>query len=877
MKHLFSSLEKARSFQSLLRLSENPAPGWCLGASPPALAFLLAGLFQTLHQHLLVILPEERTAERFYQDAATFLDQEKLLFFPPLENHGKAPQPFSEETAERMRVLLAWASSESNFFTVSCLSAILPLVPSVNKIKEARLCLAPASAVSRQGLVEKLLRYGYEEKELVEFPGEFARRGGIIDLFPPESSFPVRLELSGDQVVSLRRFQVASQISFEKIHQIVLYPLSEQYLSGDDRVPITSFLERALVFLVEAHSPAIRELPATGDDLSCVASSLLQELKKRAIICRRDFSAEARASFVHFITAETRERFRLTEPFLWDRYPGERLIIFSNNVSQEKRLQQILAEKKISVELTEFARGSLSRGFSLPEINLTFLSNDELFARYQSRHVRLRQIESLPVSTWEELKVGDYVVHYNEGIGRFLGLQEITAGQQKSEYIVIEYAGGDKLYVPISQIGFIHRYVGSRQPELSRLGSRGWAQTKKKVESAIRDLAAELYSLYLERRREKGIVFPPDDEWQQAFEDSFLFEETADQRQTIAEVKKDMMSARIMDRLVCGDSGYGKTEVAMRAAFKAVMSGRQVAVLVPTTVLALQHYLTFKERLADFPVQVAMLSRLVPEAEQQTILKKLRAGQIDILIGTHRLLSPDIQFRSLGLLVVDEEQRFGVTHKERIKSLFRRIDVLTLSATPIPRTLYLSLSGVRDISLIETPPLGRLAVSTYVGRRNDRLIAQAIRHELERGGQVFYLHNFVFDIESVAEKVRKLVPEASVAVAHGQMPGKTLEAVMERFASGEVDVLVATTIVENGVDIPRANTLIVDQAHRFGLADLYQLRGRVGRYKWRAYAFFLIPPGLPVTDQAKQRLAALRELNRPGSGFHVAMKDLQIR
>ncbi|MCD6407432.1 transcription-repair coupling factor, partial [bacterium] len=580
---------------------------------------------------------------------------------------------------------------------------------------------------------------------------------------------------------------------------------------------------------------------------------------------------------IYFQVFPVGQRFKIGEDFIWESYKDERLIIFSDNISQTQRLKEILQEKKINISQIEFHEGILSSGFSFPEINLTFLSNDEIFSRYRKRHVPFRKIESIPVTGWQEIKKGDYVVHYNEGIGKFVDMKKLKTDDKEEEFIVLEYEGGDKLYVPISQISFIHKYVGDKKPKLSKLGSKNWIKIKEKVKNSIRDLATDLYNLYIERKKEKGFKFSPDDELQKEFEESFIYQETEDQLKAIQEVKNDMMSEKIMDRIVCGDSGYGKTEVAMRASFKAVLSGKQVIVLVPTTVLALQHYLTFKERFADFPVIIEMLSRLVPEKKIKEILKNLKEGKIDIIIGTHRLLQDDVEIKNPGLLIIDEEQRFGVVHKEKIKAIFRRIDVLTLTATPIPRTLNMALSGLKDISLIETPPAGRLSVITYVGRYNEGIVKEAILREIDRGGQVFYLHNFIYDIQKVKEKLENLVPGIKIEVAHGRMKPEELQNVMENFSSGNIDVLVATTIVENGIDIPTANTLIVDNAHRYGLADLYQLRGRVGRYKWRAYAYFLIPPHIPVDKKTKERLKALQELNNPGSGYKIALRDLEIR
>ncbi|MCS7180356.1 MAG: transcription-repair coupling factor, partial [bacterium] len=521
--------------------------------------------------------------------------------------------------------------------------------------------------------------------------------------------------------------------------------------------------------------------------------------------------------------------------------------------------------------------GNLSSGFTFLEENLTFLSINEIFSKYKARHPLLKRYNTIPLTSWAEIKKGDYVVHINEGIGKFIGIEKIKVNENEEEFIVIEYDGCDKLYVPVSQISLIHKYIGSEKPKLSKIGSKLWRKIKEKVKDSIKDLATELYKLYTERKKEKGFKFLKDDEMQKEFEDDFIYEETPDQLKAIEDVKRDMMSEKIMDRIVCGDSGYGKTEVAMRASFKCVLSGKQVVVLVPTTVLAFQHYLTFKERFSKFPVIIEMLSRLISEKKQKEIIEKLKNGQIDIIIGTHRLLQDDVEFKDIGLLIVDEEQRFGVIQKEKIKIKFRNIDVLTLTATPIPRTLNMALSGLRDISLIETPPEGRLSVITYVGKYNENIIREAILNEIQREGQVFYLHNYIYDIEKVKEKIQRIVPFAKIDIAHGRMKPEEIADVMERFTDGKIDVLIATTIVENGLDIPNANTLIVDNALKYGLADLYQLRGRVGRGKWRAYAYFLIPENIPLNEKAIKRLKAIQEFNSPGSGYKIALKDLEIR
>jgi transcription-repair coupling factor (superfamily II helicase) len=602
----------------------------------------------------------------------------------------------------------------------------------------------------------------------------------------------------------------------------------------------------------------------------------LRELKKKQFFSQDKIYSYAE-KFLYFNVLKTDERFKLIgEDIFWQQNEGEKVFLFYENSSEIEKLKKLLNEKEIKYYFEEI-EGNLSSGFTIPEENITFLSLNEIFSRYKSRHPLLKRYKTVPLSSWTEIKEGDYVVHINEGIGIFKGIEKINVNGNEEEFIVIEYEKGDKLYVPISQISLIHKYIGSDSPKLSTLGSKTWRKIKERVKNSIKDIATELYKLYTERKKETGFKFISDDELQREFEDDFIYEETEDQLKAIEEVKKDMMSEKIMDRIVCGDSGYGKTEVAMRASFKCVLSGKQVAVIVPTTVLALQHYLTFKERFSKYPVIIEMLSRLVPEKKQREIIEKLKEGKIDIIIGTHRLLQDDVIFKDVGLLIIDEEQRFGVLQKEKIKTNFRKVDVLTLTATPIPRTLNMALSGLMDISLIETPPLGRLSVITYVGRYDDNIVREAILREIDRNGQVFYLHNYIYDIEKVKERLKRIVPFARIEIAHGRMKPEEISDIMRKFEDGKIDVLVATTIVENGLDIPNANTLIVDNALKYGLSDLYQLRGRVGRYKWRAYAYFLIPQNFPVSKKAVERLKAIQEFTSPGSGYKIALKDLEIR
>jgi len=676
----------------------------------------------------------------------------------------------------------------------------------------------------------------------------------------------LRVEFLGNYINSIRKFDVLSQSSFEKIEKAEIFPLSEFFI-GESTEKFFSQVD-GVNFVINAE----KYLKKWNK-----ISETIYEIIKNSIVIGENINSLKKGKLFLFNVFPAVERFKVRNEFIWNLYPGEKIKVFSQSESQNTRLKEILEEKNIDTSNIEFLNGTLSSSFSIPEENISFLSNDEIFGRYKIKYAPFKRQNLKQLSSWDEIKKGDFIVHYNEGIGKFLGMERMNVDGEKREFIVAEYEGGDKLYIPVEQIQFIHKYISDKKPQLSKLGSKNWIKVREKVKNSIRDLASDLYKLYSERKREKGFKFLPDDKMQEEFEESFIYTETEDQMKAIEEAKKDMESDKITDRLICGDSGYGKTEVAMRCAFKAVLSGKQVAILVPTTVLCLQHYLTFTERFADFPVVIRQLSRLVPEKKQREIVEDLKNGKVDIIIGTHRLLQDDIRFKDLGLLIIDEEQKFGVVHKEKIKTIFKRVDVLTLTATPIPRTLYMALSGLKDISLIETPPAGRLSVITYAGIYDEGIVKQAIKKEMERGGQTFYLHNYVYDIEKVKRKIEKLIPEAKVEVAHGKMKPEKLSSIMCSFSKGEIDVLIATSIVENGIDVPGANTLIVDNITRYGLSDLYQLRGRVGRYKWRAYAYFFIPPHIPMNENLKKRIEALQKLNSPGSGYKIALKDLEIR
>ncbi|MEK7749913.1 MAG: transcription-repair coupling factor, partial [Planctomycetota bacterium] len=557
-----------------------------------------------------------------------------------------------------------------------------------------------------------------------------------------------------------------------------------------------------------------------------------------------------------------------------------RTLVFCNNVAEEQRFREIIHDLRIeSKKQLELRIGHLSKGFQFSDLQIAILAHHEIFHRYKQRREVKKPIQTRAIDSFLDLKKGDYVVHISHGIGRFLGMETLEEDGYKREYLIIEYDEGTKIYVPATRIELVQKYIGSsdHRPRLDKIGSKYWEIRKKRAENAAIDIASDLLHVQALRNAKEGIVYPNDTDWQREFEAEFIYEETPDQIQVINDIKKDMESKRPMDRLICGDVGYGKTEIAIRAAFKSVLFGKQVAVLVPTTILAQQHFTTFSERMADYPVKIDVLSRFKTRKEQKETLEKTSAGLVDILIGTHRLLQKDVYFKDLGLVIIDEEQRFGVEHKERLKKFRQMVDVLTLTATPIPRTLHMSLMGIKDISSLNTPPLGRQAIHTQIIRYDPERIRQAIRQELNRDGQVYFVHNRVYNIERVAKYLSEIVPEARIITVHGQMDEKLMEHRMRSFVDGQADILVATTIIESGLDIPNVNTIFINCADTFGLADLHQLRGRVGRYKHRAYAYIILPNDRPITPEAEKRVKAIEEFAELGAGFRIAMRDLEIR
>ncbi len=795
--------------------------------------------------------------------------------------------------------------------------------------------LSASQTIQPDVLIREWTRIGYQRVNTVLEPGQFSHRGGLLDVWPSIETNPVRLDFFGDEIETIRQFDPTTQRTVEKLDHVLITPARE-FLADtlDEGIQLSEF---HIPLLHAMPASLLDYLPQKSlmivDDLSLV-DAMANEVEEQAVKFRnesieegtlsKDFpvpylpwselhdnlsafpflelghATEIVSSEQSFVLSQVEGSVNsLAEHFGHDERFGGRLKPFIDYLSpivekgeqvfivsrQSPRLHELWNEHYPNSDFPnlEFIEASLSEGFTLIPNHLIpvhLITDSEIFGweRPQTR-VRQKQTAETPESLYADLLVGDYVVHVDHGIGRFAGLVQRQLDSHEREYLAVEYDREDTLYVPVHQADRLTRYIGSDggKPSLDHLGGQGWSETKSRVHEAVQKVAEDLLDLYARRQVVEGYAFAPDSQWQTELEDSFPYVETEDQKRAIADIKRDMERARPMDRLLCGDVGYGKTEVALRAAFKAVMSGRQAAVLVPTTVLAQQHFETFSQRLAAYPVKVEMLSRFRTPREQTEILLKLALGEVDIIIGTHRLISADVEFKDLGLVVIDEEQRFGVTHKEHLKKLRTEVDVLTLTATPIPRTLYMALTGVRDISNLNTPPEERLPIVTHVGPYSPRLVRQSILRELERGGQIFFVHNRVNTIEAMKAHLNKLVPEARVDIGHGQMHETQLASVMHRFNLGEIDILLCTTIIESGLDIPNANTLIVDRADTFGLAQLYQLRGRVGRGAMRAYAYFFRHNKMSPTQDGQQRLEVIAENTQLGAGYSIAMRDLEIR
>ena len=929
-----------------------------LGVADSAKPAVAAYLWRHARQPTLLLVSRESDAEGYVDELRAWIGDAALLFpsRPGLPYARDAAPP--QLTQRRLAVLARLARADRDPappLVVASVAAATGITARRADLGAGPGRVAAGERIAIEALSAQLVAAGYTLGPLVEAPGEAARRGGIVDVFPPTEPQPLRIELFGDEIESIRRFDPESQRTVERLEAATIGPAREWFPSGHELIELGDRLaavsnppeevEEELAALRRGELPAPPrygplaggltlldhlgegglllvdeeeavlaaaaeqdeltaeraaflasqgELPAEAPAPHLGEQALIQQIDRRlprATFARWATGAEAGALRVPFHPHDAYAgRLKVAvEEFGRQLRRGDRLVVVTQ---QAQRFRELLADVGVAANVSDglearpaagslaLVQGSLPGGWRIatPEGELALATDRELLGFVRKRRA-LRRSASHRAQFLADVSPGDFVVHADHGIARFGGIVRRDVAGEQRDYLQLRYAGEDRLYVPIEQIDRVSRYVAGSDhiPRLTRLGTQEWARTRARVREAVGELAADLLRLYAARQLLRGHAFGPDSEWQREMEAAFPYEETPDQERAIAEVKRDMEAQRPMDRIVLGDVGFGKTEVAVRAAFKAVQEGYQVAILVPTTVLAQQHERTFRERLAPFPIRVEVLSRFRTDAEAREVIEGLRAGSVDVVIGTHRLLQPGIELANLGLVIIDEEQRFGVGHKERLKRMRLEVDVLTLSATPIPRTLHMSLAGIRDMSTMESAPEDRLPVQTFVAEWDDALVREAILGEVERGGQVYVVHNRVHSIDGVAQRLRELVPEARVVVGHGQMPKAELRGVMERFASGDADVLVCTTIIESGIDIPNVNTLIVDQADRLGLAQLYQLRGRVGRGSQQAQAYLLHRRDRILNEAAQQRLATIFEATELGAGFQVALRDLEIR
>ncbi|MDQ7844155.1 MAG: transcription-repair coupling factor [Armatimonadota bacterium] len=899
LRGLLPPLREEPSYKQALDAVRSGTRPWLVGPTGSEKALVLAALAGDLDLiadgTVLIVTPSREAADRLHDDLLAFLPEleERLIVYPQWEiftaDDGRPP---AEAAGERLAVLMRLLERPA-LWIIAPVAALLRRIPGPDDLLKTSERVAPGQRLDLMRLTAFLASAGYRRVDLVGARGEFAVRGGILDVFPPQAEAPVRVEWCGDEIESVRAFEIESQRSTQMLGQALLPPVAE---AGGDASLLTYLTPGALVVYDEPvdlqrqarsllEGPQAADPPAffTWDEpppegLRAVALSAVHGAD------RLEVEIPLRFPGVEAFGGQMKLLARSMEEWV---VAGRRVVIAT---AQSRRISEILRDHGLAVTAAAALEAApepgqvvaveapLSHGFQIETAGLVVVTDSEMVG-WRRRRRRQRFREGVRLYSWTDLAPGDYVVHIHHGIGIYRGMRRLLLNGAERDYLELEYAQGDRLFVPTDQINLVQRYIGveGQRPKVHRLSGAEWEREKRKVREAAREMARELLALYALRESTAGHAFAPDTPWQHELEATFEFEETPDQWLAIQDVKRDMEQPRPMDRLIAGDVGYGKTEVALRAAFKAVMDGKQVAVLVPTTVLAQQHYNVFLKRLAAYPVRVDVVSRFRTRAELKKTLAELAAGTLDIVIGTHRLLEKDVRFKDLGLLIIDEEQRFGVRHKEKLKQLRATVDVLTLTATPIPRTLHMSLAGLRDMSVMETPPEARLPIHTEIRPYDDDLVRWAILRELERGGQVYVVHNRVETIERAARRIRALVPEARVAVAHGQMPEERLEQVMMDFLGGRDNVLVCTTIVEIGLDIPLVNTILIEDAHLMGLSQLYQLRGRVGRADRQAYCYLLYPRGAQLTEEARRRLQAMQEFVELGSGLKLAMRDLEIR
>jgi len=893
------------------RLSRSQGPVKVEGTWGSYARLLTAHLSKTLHRPVLHVGAHIDDADRAFDDLRTF-GAEQVELLPAWEGEEELADATDETRAQRLRIVSLLSDSGSGatqgLVIVAPVQALCQPIPKPSALRQSALRVTRGETVDPERVVEWLVQNNFERVDAVDLPGQFARRGGIIDIYAPlaratvgigaeafDESQTVRIEFFGDAVESIREIDLDTQRSTQEIQGIRIVAAASEVVI-EQRELFTNILP--------AETVVVFEEPA---DVEEVAKVFLARIEKPERLYPWPEIHESASQFAQLhicrfatdrpeeslrVVVKSVQQFERTATTLWAGHKaaleelvqrakdGSKVLLYCESPAEIQRVTEIIREIAGQVPHNfELPLGYVHQGFVVESLNVVVVSHHELFGQYALRRRERPARATAPVDSLADLQAGEYVVHVSYGVGKFLGTETIEEKGGKAEYLTIEYADNAKIHVSVQNIALVQKYIGTspKRPTLSKVGTKRWQRQKEKVAQSVRDLAAELLEVQAKRQAVGGIAYDEDSQWQMEFEESFPYQETPDQIGAIGEIKADMQEPIAMDRLLCGDVGYGKTELAMRAAFKAVEGGKQVAVLVPTTVLSVQHGRTFAERFADFPVTIEVLNRFKTGRQAKDILTRARRGDVDILIGTHRLLSGDVAFKDLGLLIIDEEQRFGVEHKERLKRMRVNVDILTMTATPIPRTLHMALLGLRDISSLTTAPLDRRSIVTTVTTYNQDLIRKAIYRELNRQGQVFFLHNRVQSIDKKAWEIEKLAPDAKVDIAHGQMSKRELEDAMVKFVLGATDVLVCTTIIESGLDIPNANTIFINDADRFGLAEMHQLRGRVGRYKHRAYAYMLMPNSRPVSPIAAKRLKAIEEYSHLGAGFRIALRDLEIR
>lgn len=864
---------------------------------------VLAAAFAAAPRTTVILAHNKDTLEEWRENLAALLPEVPVVELPELDVLTFSAAARSVELiARRMDVLGRLIRGERVIVLAKAAAAVQKGI-SRQEFSRLSLHVKLGDVLERDALMQKLVQLGYEHVEEVETLGQFSARGGIVDIFPINSLVPVRVEFFDDEIDSLREFDLATKRSIRNTSSLAVLPLAGTDASGKPEIFFSYLPEEAVIVFDEPmrireqiltlvkENPDIKKQNFSWEDM--MAAAQLRNVIYTALMLQKLHGAEP--DEIVSVVVKAVAPFQRQMDMLASEVQGwlgakDRVLVLLGDRTKADALREFFARHRLPSavvasqavlpeKLVSIMQGTLLNGFELPEARLVVVTEKDIFGRQKKKLLQKKE-QGEKISHFREIKVGDYVVHVNHGIGKYLGVETLDVGGVHKDYLHIKYGGDDKLFVPTDQVQLLQKYIGSEGevPRLHRMGGSEWAKAKAKARASVQDIAKELIELYAKRKNAKGYAFSKDTTWQKEFEDAFPYEETKDQLTAVAEIKADMEKEQPMDRLLCGDVGFGKTEVAVRAAFKAVMGGKQVAVLVPTTVLAQQHYQTFTSRFMNFGPVVDVICRFRTPKEQQATMERTLRGQVDILIGTHAILNQKkVQFKDLGLLIVDEEQRFGVKQKEKIKSLANGIDVLTLSATPIPRTLHMSLVGARDMSIIETPPAERYPIQTYVVENNDGILKNAIQREIKRGGQVYFVYNRVETIDRMRQRLEELVPEARIQTAHGQMPEELLERVMVDFYEGSYDILLATSIVENGLDVANANTIIVYNADYFGLSQLYQMRGRVGRSNHMAFAYFVYQADKVLTETAEKRLQAIKEFAELGAGFKIAMRDLEIR